>query len=61
MKAVVFDCAREVHRRRYVGTGEDPVKAEQKAWNRNIKRAADEGLVAAETTDGKKRIWLVKP
>lgn len=61
VKAVVFDCARDIHRKRYIGNGEDPVKAEQKAWNRNIKRAADEGLIAAETTDGKKRIWLVKP
>ena len=61
VKAVVFDHAREVHRKRYVGTGDgDHEEAERKAWNRNIKRAADEGLIAAETIDGKKRIWLVK-
>lgn len=61
VKAVVFERAREAHRKRYVGTGDgDHEEAERRAWNRNIKRAADEGLIAAETTDGKKRLWLVK-
>jgi hypothetical protein len=61
VRAVVFDQARQVHRKRYIGNGENPVKAEEKAWNRNIKRATDEGLIAGETIDGKKRIWLVNP
>jgi len=61
VRAVVFECAREVHRKRYVGTGDgEQDEAERRAWNRNIKRATDEGLIAAETADGKKRLWLVK-
>ena len=61
VRAVVFERAREVHRKRYVGTGDgDQDEAERRAWNRNIKRATDEGLIAAETADGKKRLWLVK-
>jgi hypothetical protein len=61
VKAVLIERAREAHRKRYVGTGDgDHDEAARKAWNRNIKRAAHEGLIAAETIDGQKRIWLVK-
>jgi hypothetical protein len=61
VKAVLIERAREVHRRRYVGTGDgDQKEAERQAWSRNIKRAADEKLIAAEMVDGKKRMWLVK-
>ena len=58
----MFERARDVHRKRYVGTGDgDQKEAERQAWARNIKRAANEGLIAAETAlDGKKRLWLVK-
>jgi len=61
VRTVVFERAREVHRKRYVGTGDgDQDEAERRAWNRNIKRATNEGLIAAETANGKKRLWLVK-
>ena len=61
VRTVVFERAREVHRKRYVGTGDgDQDEAERRAWNRNIKRATNEGLIAAETANGKKWLWLVK-
>jgi hypothetical protein len=61
VRAVQIEKARDVHRKRYVGTGEgDQEEAERRAWNRNINKATNDRLVAAETVEGKKRLWLVK-
>jgi len=61
VRAVQIEKARDVHRKRYVGTGEgDQEEAERRAWNRNINKATNDRLVAAKTVEGKKRLWLVK-
>lgn len=62
VKAVDRLQAREVHRKRYVNTGEgDRAEAERKAWTRNFKNALDRALLSGEQLpDGQELIWLTQ-
>lgn len=60
VKAVDVMEARSIHTRRYIPTGAgDPDAAERKAWQRNFKRALDDGLTSAEKVGNQHLVWIV--
>jgi hypothetical protein len=61
VKAAPLKTARDVHRRKYVNTGDgDRDTAERVAWSRNFKKARNDGLIGGESIEGSDElVWIV--
>lgn len=60
VNAAPLKTARDMHKRRYVYSGEgDRDDAERKAWQRNFDRARRDGAIGAETVNGGELVWLI--
>jgi hypothetical protein len=61
VKAVNVERAREIHKDRYVHSGEgDRNNAERQAWKKNFEKAGERGLLAGETKGDVQLVWIVK-
>lgn len=60
VRATTVQAARDLHRKRYVSSGEgDREAAERKAWSRNLKSAREGSLIGAEFHNGQELVWLL--